>query len=179
MKKIERELSAAMPILGQGPVVLVSCRHRGLDYAMPVGWITGNAYDPPAVMMTLGAWNSTFEALLAAGQCTVNVASEANARLVYQFGSCHCAGSLDKFERFGAARSPAALVDASLVDDCFASLECRAECLSRERGIFLCVGLRFWLAEDYSPERYRLLHSRGDVLYADNGTAYAKKDLLG
>ena len=167
-----------MNLIGQCPVVIVTARHGDLDLGMPVAWIMGSDYDPPRIAMTLGKWNSTYGPLVESKECVINVASKENARLGFEFGSCHSNLETDKFAKFGVARTGASLVRAPLVDSCFASLECRVEKADKELGLFILKGVKFWLADDYSPERYHLLHSLGDVLYSDDGEKFAKKDLL-
>ncbi|MCG5031382.1 flavin reductase family protein [Mesosutterella sp. OilRF-GAM-744-9] len=178
MKKIQAQLARSMDFLGQCPLVVVTARRGALNYAMPVAWVMGSDYDPPRVAMTLGAWNATYPVLLESSECVLNVVPPEFAREVFELGSTHCDGKADKLARFGLAWQNADSVNAAVLEGAFAALECRVVKKDESLGLFILKGLCFWLAEDWSAERYHVLHSLGDVLYSDDGRRFARADLL-
>ena len=68
--------------------------------------------------------NHSFELLRASKECVVNVPTVDIAKQVVGCGNCSGART-DKFRKFGLTPRPGTLVQAPLIDECFASLECR------------------------------------------------------
>lgn len=82
----------------------------------------------------------------------------------------NCSGSeVDTFHAFGLTPPPAATVDAPLVAECLANLECRVvdRTLASRCNFFVLEVQRIWV-HDSKSER-RLLRHAGDGLFAADG----------
>jgi len=69
--------------------------------------------------------------------------------------------NVDKFERFGLTPVPAKVVGAPLIQECFASLECRVvdTGMVAKYGLFVLEVVKAWM--DPAHKEARTLHHRG------------------
>lgn len=124
MAKRSFPLAKVYTLIEPGPVLLLTTSRGGESNVMPMSWHTMLEFEPPLIGCVVSDRNHSFQMLSASRECVINVPTVAIARQVVGCGNCSGA-KVDKFERFGLTRRPAALVQASLIDECFASLECR------------------------------------------------------
>lgn len=127
---------------------------------MAMSWHTMLDFEPPLVACVVSDRNFSFRALRATKECVLNVPP---ARLAKKVVACgNSSGSeTDKFETIGLTPVPAREVSAPLVDECFASLECRVvdtRNVSRY-GLFVLEVVKAWI--DPAREGARTLHHRG------------------
>jgi flavin reductase (DIM6/NTAB) family NADH-FMN oxidoreductase RutF len=104
--------------------------------------------------------NFSFEALTATRQCVLNIPTAELAAQVVGCGNV-CGRRIDKFTRFGLTPLPAATVDAPLIAECYANLECRiadTRLMNRYNFFVLEVG-KAWI--DPTCRAPRTLHHRG------------------
>jgi len=98
--------------------------------------------------------------LKATKECVINIPT---AELAAQVVGCgNTSGrKLDKFRRFGLTAVAASLVQAPLIDECYAALECRVADarLVAEYCFFILEVLQAWI--DRSRKDPRTLHHRG------------------
>jgi len=92
----------------------------------------------------------------------------------------NCSGArVDKFKAFGLTRLPAATVEAPLIGECFANLECRVvdDTLTDKYNLFVLEVVRAW-ADEAWPELSstagnralpKMLHHNGDGTFRVDG----------
>lgn len=124
MAKRSFPLAKVYTLIEPGPLVLLSTAHDGGSNVMPMPWHTMLEFEPPLIGCVVSDRNHSFELLKASRQCVINIPTVDIAGQVVGCGNC-TGTQVDKFERFGLTPRPAALVQAPLIDECFASLECR------------------------------------------------------
>jgi flavin reductase (DIM6/NTAB) family NADH-FMN oxidoreductase RutF len=124
MKKRSFPLSRVYGLLEPGPVVLLTTQHKGRSNVMTISWHTMLEFEPPLVGCVISNRNFTFNMLRASRECAINIPTRALARNVVGCGNTSGADS-DKFETFGLTPRNGKLVKAPLIDECYASLECR------------------------------------------------------
>jgi flavin reductase (DIM6/NTAB) family NADH-FMN oxidoreductase RutF len=124
MSKKSLPLSQVYTLLEPGPVVLLTTAYRGESNIMAMSWHSMLEFEPPLVGCVISGRNHSYGLLRASKECVINIPTADMAKQVVSCGNCTGART-DKFKRFGLTPRSAALVQAPLIDECFASLECR------------------------------------------------------
>ncbi len=160
MKKRRLALAAVYRLLEPGPVVLVSTAQKGRANIMTMSWHTMMEFEPPLVGCVISNRNFSFGLLRKTKQCVINIPTAALAKQVVGCGNT-TGRRVDKFARFALTALPAAEVDAPLIAECYANLECR---LGDSRWVnrysfFVLEVLRAWI--DPAIKAPRTLHHRG------------------
>jgi flavin reductase (DIM6/NTAB) family NADH-FMN oxidoreductase RutF len=160
MAKRSYPLSKVYGLLEPGPVVLLSTAHKGRANVMTMSWHTMMEFEPPLVGCIVSGRDFSFDALKATRQCVLNIPTvELKATVV---GCGNTSGrSVDKFKDFGLTPVPAALVDAPLIAECYANLECRVvdTRMVNRYNFFVLEVLKAWI--DPACKDPRTLHHRG------------------
>jgi flavin reductase (DIM6/NTAB) family NADH-FMN oxidoreductase RutF len=160
MAKRAYPLSKVYGLLEPGPVVLLTTWHKGRANVMPMSWHTMMEFEPPLVGCIVSGRNFSFEALTATRQCVLNIPTEELAAQVVGCGNV-CGRRVDKFERFALTQVPAATVDAPLIAECYANLECTVADtrLMNRYNFFVLEVKKAWI--DPTCKAPRTLHHRG------------------
>ena len=147
-------------LLEPGPVVLLTTARAGRPNVMPMSWHTMLEFEPPLVGCVVSDRNYSFAAMRSTRECVLNIPTARIARQVVACGNATGA-KVDKFARFGLTPRPASRVRAPLVDECYASLECRVvdTRMVAKYGLFVLEVVRAWI--DPSQKNPRTLHHRG------------------
>lgn len=124
MSKRSLPLAKVYSLIEPGPLVLLTTAREGTSNVMPMSWHCMLEFEPPLIACVISDRNYSFGLLKASKECTINIPTVEIAKQVVGCGNCTGA-KVDKFKRFGLTSRPAALVQAPLIDECFASLECR------------------------------------------------------
>jgi flavin reductase (DIM6/NTAB) family NADH-FMN oxidoreductase RutF len=147
-------------LLEPGPVLLISTAHRKRRNVMTMSWHSMLEFEPPLVGCVVSDRSLSHRLLRASGECVLNIPTEAIADKVVGCGNTHGA-ELDKFSRFALATRSAQQVAAPLLDECYASLECKVvdTGMVRKYGFFVMEVLAAWA--DPKLRNPRTLHHRG------------------
>lgn len=159
-KKEALPLGDAYGLLEPGPVVLLATAHKGRRNVMTLSWHTMMEFEPPLVGCVVSRANHSHSLLKGSRACTINIPSKALADAVVGCGNT-CGRDIDKFAEFGLRTSPGSMVEAPLIDACFASLECRVADtkLVASFDFFVLEVVAAWI--DRSRKDPRTLHHRG------------------
>ena len=159
-KKRALPLSRVYRVLEPGPAVLVTTAGKGRPDVMPMSWHTMIDFEPPLVGCVVSDRNLTFANLKASRECVINVPTAGLATQVVGCGNTS-GRRTDKFRRFGLTPSPASMVKAPLVDECYANLECKVVDgrMVARYDLFVLEVVRAWI--DPAVKRPRTLHHRG------------------
>jgi flavin reductase (DIM6/NTAB) family NADH-FMN oxidoreductase RutF len=164
MTKRSYPLSKVYGLLEPGPVLLLTTSHKGRANVMTMSWHTMMEFEPPLVGCVVSGHDFSFAALKATRQCVLNIpTAELGTKVV---GCGNTSGQhVDKFDAFGLTPVPAALVDAPLLAECYASLECRVvdTRLMNRYNFFVLEVLKAWI--DPARKDPRTLHHRGKGLF--------------
>ena len=165
MKKKSFPLSKVYTLLEPGPVVLVSTARKGKTNIMTMSWFTPMEFEPPLIGCVLSGRNYSFDALVATRECVINIPSAELAKQVVGVGNCH-GRKTDKFAKFGLTPLPARQVQAPLVGECFANLECKGADtrLVNKYNFFVLEVVQAWI--DPAQKNARTLHHRGRGVFA-------------
>jgi len=153
-------LSRVYGLLEPGPVVLLTTAVGGRPNVMPMSWHTMMEFEPPLVGCVISDRNHSFRTLLTTRECVINIPTVDLARQLVECGNSS-GRVVDKFRQFGLTPVPAVSVAAPIIDECYASLECRVVDKSRvERyGFFVLEVVKAWI--DPGRQNPRTIHHLG------------------
>ncbi len=168
MAKRAYPLARVYGLLEPGPVVLVATARRGRTNIMTMSWHTMMEFEPPLLGCVISGRNASFDTLKATRECVLNIPTLALAKQVVGIGNCSGRG-VDKFARYGLTAVPASQVQAPLIAECYASLECRVADtrLVNAYNFFILEVLKAWV--DTAVKNPQTLHHRGNGVFAVAG----------
>jgi flavin reductase (DIM6/NTAB) family NADH-FMN oxidoreductase RutF len=91
---------------------------------MAMSWHTMLEFEPPLVGCVISDRNHSFGLLEETKECVINIPTVEIAKQVVGCGNTHGA-KVDKFKKFSLTPFPASQVNAPLIGECYANLECR------------------------------------------------------
>ncbi|MEU5320416.1 flavin reductase family protein [Streptomyces sp. NPDC021056] len=155
-------------LIEPGPVILITTQHRGVPNVMTNGFNMMVRHEPALIGCTVGPWDHSYRALVETGECVISVPTAEMAQTVVDIGNCSGADT-DKFQEFGLTALSGEKVQAPLVGECYANIECRVADagLVAAYHLFLLEPVRAWT--DPSQPQPRLLHHRGDGTFSVDG----------
>jgi flavin reductase (DIM6/NTAB) family NADH-FMN oxidoreductase RutF len=124
MAKKSFPLPKVYALLEPGPVVLLTTASASRSNVMAMSWHSMLEFEPPLVGCVISDRNHSFILLRSSKECVINIPTVDIAKKVVRCGNSTGART-DKFKQFGLTPSPAKYVGAPLIEECFASLECR------------------------------------------------------
>lgn len=167
MKK-KYPLSKVYSLLEPGPVVLVSSAHKGRANVMAMSWHTMIDFDPPLVGCVIGDRSYSSGLIKASKECVINIPTLELAKKTVACGNVS-GRTVDKFAEFGLTPEKASLVEAPLIKECYASLECRLRdpSLAGKYDLLIFEVVRAWV--DTAVKAPKTLHHRGGEAFMAAG----------
>ena len=164
MKKRPLQLARVYQLLEPGPVVLVTTARKAKQNVMTMSWHTMMDFEPPIVGCVISNRDYTFEILRSTKECVINIPTAKLAKAVVGIGNVS-GRTVDKFEKFDLTRLPAALVQAPLIAECYANLECRVidTSMVTKYNFFVLEVLKAWI--DPAQKNPRTMHHRGNGVF--------------
>ena len=127
---------------------------------MTQSWHTMMEFNPPLIGCVIGGQSYTFDVLKKTGECVINIPT---AELMRQVVACGNASGrkTDKFKKCRLTAGKAERVDAPLIDECFASIECRVKDagMINKYGFFVLEAVKAWV--DPQKKAPKTLHHMG------------------
>jgi flavin reductase (DIM6/NTAB) family NADH-FMN oxidoreductase RutF len=159
--------------LEPGPIVLVSSAWKGETNVMTMGWHMIMEAEPSRIGCYIWTANHSFEMVRRSKECVINVPTVELARTVVRIGNCS-GREVDKLSKFKLTASPGEEVEAPLIDECYASFECRLvdSSLIKKYSLFVLEVVKAHVAT--SPRFPQTLHYRGDGLFMISGPTVGK-----
>ena len=160
MAKKSFPLSRVYGLLEPGPVLLLSTARGGRANIMTLSWQTMLEFEPPTLACVVSSRNHTFEILAETGECVINIPTVEMADQVVGCGNTS-GRNTDKFAAFALTGARSSHVQAPLINECYASIECRVidDRQVDEYNLFVLEGLKAWI--DPSVKAPKTLHHRG------------------
>jgi flavin reductase (DIM6/NTAB) family NADH-FMN oxidoreductase RutF len=150
--------------LEPGPVVLVSSAWRGETNIMTMGWHMVMEFSPSLVGCLISSGNHSHGLVSRSRACVINVPTVDLAAKVVGIGNCSGADT-DKFAKFKLTAVAADAVEAPLIAECHANLECKlVDGRLRDRYNFFI----FEVVKAHAvprPKYPRTIHYRGDGMF--------------
>jgi flavin reductase (DIM6/NTAB) family NADH-FMN oxidoreductase RutF len=159
-KRRSLPLSKAYGLLEPGPVVLVTTAHQGRSNIMTQSWHTMMEFEPPLIGCVISGRNYSFDLLTGSRECVFNIPTVELAKQVVGIGNTS-GKKLDKFAKFGLTPLAASCVQAPLIDECYANLECKIadSKLVAKYNFFVLEVLQAWIVPGIKEPQ--TLHHRG------------------
>lgn len=156
-------LAKVYGLLEPGPVVLVSTARAGRANIMAMSWHMMLDFEPPLLACVISS-SFTFEILDQTGECVINIPTVELAEKVVGCGNTS-GRELDKFQRFGLTPAPASSVQAPLIAECYANLECKV--VDRDMvptyNLFVLEVVKAWI--NPAVDAPRTIHHRGKGVF--------------
>lgn len=164
MEKTSYPLSEVYGLLEPGPVVLVSTARAGRANIMAMSWHMMLDFEPPLLACVISGSSFTFEILEQTGECVINIPTVELAEKVVGCGNTS-GRELDKFQHFGLTPAEASCVQAPLIAECYANLECKV--VDRQMvsayNLFVLEVVKAWT--NPAVDAPRTIHHRGNGVF--------------
>jgi len=153
-------LSEVYRLLEPGPVVLLTTARNGKANVMTMSWHTMIDFEPPIVGCVVSNRNFTFNMLKATKECVINIPTVELAGKVVGCGNTS-GRDIDKFKTFRLTTAAASNVNAPLINECYANLECRIvdARMAAKYNFFILEVIKAWI--DPSRKEPRTIHHLG------------------
>ena len=165
------KLARAFTLIEPGPVVLVTTRNGERNNVMTISWTMVVDFTP-RFAITTGAWNYSFRALKRTRECVIAIPTVDQLDEVVGIGTCSGADT-DKFAKFGLTPMAGKVVQAPLIKECLANIECRVIDIVRKHDIVVLEGVAAHMAA--SRRERRTLHAVGDGTFVVDGRRLSRR----
>jgi len=168
MAKKSLPLSKVYQLIEPGPVVMVTTSRKGKPNIMTMAWLTMIEFEPPLIMCVMSDLNYSFKALKETKECVINIPTVELAKQVVGVGST-TGSKVDKFKKFDLTPEDASYVEAPLIKECYANLECKVvdTKLVSKYNVFILEIIKAWITT--SKKRQRTLHHCGNGVFVVDG----------
>jgi len=157
-------LAKVRRLIEPGPIVLVSSAWKGETDIMTMGWHMVLEFEPSLIACYIWDANHSYRMIRRSGECVINIPTAELAEQVVGIGNTS-GEDIDKFETFGLTAVPAKRVQAPLIAECYANLECKVvdTSLLRKYGVFVLEVVKAHAAT--SPKYPKTLHYHGEGVF--------------
>ena len=168
MTKKSVPLSKVYQLLEPGPVVMVTTSLNGKANVMTMSWHMMIDFEPPILGCVISNQNYTFDIIKKTKQCVINVPTVELAEKVVGVGNSS-GSDVDKFEKFHLLQEAASHVQAPLLTECYANLECKVVDMNmaEKYNIFILEVLKAWVRP--SKKKPRMIHHCGNGVFVVDG----------
>lgn len=167
-------LKRAFTLMESGPVVLVTTHDGKRDNLMTLSWTMVVDFTP-VFALTTGEWNHSYAALRKHRECVLAIPTVDLLDQVIGIGTCSGADT-DKFAKFRLTPVPARFVQAPLVKECLANIECRVIDIIRKHNIVVLEGVAAY--RDATRKEQRMVHAVGDGTFIIDGRRIDRKKMM-
>jgi flavin reductase (DIM6/NTAB) family NADH-FMN oxidoreductase RutF len=170
----ELPLNKVFMLLEPGPVVLVTTANGGKSNIMTISWHMVMDFTPQFALVT-GEWNYSYEALMKNRECVIAVPTVDISQKVVEIGVCS-GSDTDKFKKFELTPLKAKSVEAPLIKECLANIECRVTDYIEKHNIFILDAMHAWI--DLGRKERRTIHAIGDGSFVVDGRTISYRQLM-
>lgn len=153
-------LAKVYGLLEPGPVVLLTTAYKDRRNIMTMSWHTMLEFEPPLLACVVSNRNYSFELLRKSKQCVIAIPTVDIADKVVGCGNTSGAET-DKFSEFALTAAKAKMVEAPLLAECYANLECHVvdTGMVNKYNLFVLEVVQAWL--DRGIKNPRTIHHLG------------------
>lgn len=167
-------LSRAFTLIEPGPVTLITTNDGRKDNIMTITWTMVLDFSA-SFAITTGPWNHSFAALQETRECVIAIPAADLIDKVVGVGTCTGADT-DKFEKFGFTPLKAKHVQAPLIKECLANIECRVVDIVDRHSIVVLEGVAAYF--DNARAEKRMLHAVGDGTFVVDGEKLDRREMM-
>ena len=165
------KLNKAFTLLESGPVVLVATNDGKKNNIMTISWTMVLDFTP-RFAITTGDWNYSFRALKRTKECVIAIPTVDLLDKVVGIGTCSGIDT-DKFIQFRLTPMPGRVVNAPLIKECLANIECRVVDVVRKHNIVVLQAVAAHVAS--SRREKRTVHAVGDGMFIVDGRRLSRR----
>ncbi|KXV55979.1 flavin reductase family protein [Acetobacter tropicalis] len=167
-------LNRAFTLLEPGPVLLITTHDGTRSNIMTLTWSMVLDFSA-SFAITTGPWNYSYTALTKTKECVISLPTVDMIDTVVGIGTCS-GEDTDKFDKFALTPLKAAHVEAPLIKECLANIECRLVDRIDRHNILILEGLEAYF--DTSRKEQRTLHAVGDGTFIVDGRKIDRKEMM-
>ena len=167
-------LEKAFTLIEPGPVVLITTNDGVKNNIMTITWTMVMGFSANFAITT-GAWNHSYAALRSSWECVISIPTVDLIDTVIGIGTCS-GDDTDKFAKFGLIAAPGKHVNAPLIEDCLANIECRVTDFVDRHDIVVLEGVAAYL--DETRKERRMLHAVGDGTFIVDGNRLDRREMM-
>ena len=169
-KKIEftkTDIERALLFIEPGPVVLVTSYDPDTekDNVMTISWTIALDFNQHIAICT-GPWNYSFDIIKKTKECVIAIPPASMAQTVVKIGDVS-GKDVDKFKKFKLTKLEAEDVDAPLIEECVANLECKVVDFVKKYGLIILEVVNVWENKDIKEPKF--FHAFGDGTFVADG----------
>jgi flavin reductase (DIM6/NTAB) family NADH-FMN oxidoreductase RutF len=160
-KKVDFPVGNVRRLIEPGPIVLVSSAWKGERNIMTMGWHMVMEFSPSLLGCYIWTENYSFDLIRKSKECVINIPTLDMAKTVVAIGNSS-GRDIDKFDTFGLTALRASKVQAPLIGECYANLECRLHDsrLIKKYSLFVWEVVKAHAAT--RPKNPKTIHYQGD-----------------
>jgi flavin reductase (DIM6/NTAB) family NADH-FMN oxidoreductase RutF len=170
----EMQISKAFTLMESGPVVLVTTSDGKKHNIMTISWTMVMDFTP-IFAITTGPWNYSFAALRKSKECVISIPTVDMIDKIVGVGTCSGADT-DKFEKFKLTPVKGKHVQAPLIKECLANIECKVIDIVKKHNIVVLEGVAAYF--DNSRKEKRTVHAVGDGTFIVDGRKLNRKKMM-
>lgn len=168
------KLSKAFTLIEPGPVLLVTTNDGQKNNVMTISW--SMVLDFAAnFAITTGPWNYSYAALKKTKECVLAIPTAEMIDIVVGVGTCS-GKDTDKFQKFGLTPLKAKHIQAPLIGECLANIECRVIDILTPYNIIVLEGMAAYFDPSHTDKR--LLHAIGDGTFTVDSHKIDKREAM-
>ncbi len=167
-------LNRAFTLLEPGPVILVTTSDGSRTNIMTISWTMVLDFAPRFALCT-GAWNFSFAALRKTRECVLAIPTVDLVDQVVGIGMCSGTDT-DKFAKFNLTPKAGKIVQAPLIAECLANIECTVEEIIPRHNLVILTAVA--AHRDASRREKRMLHAVGDGTFIVDGPTRDRRSAM-
>lgn len=167
-------INKAFTLLEPGPVILLTTNDGRRNNIMTISWTMVMDFSG-TFAVTTGPWNHSFAALRKTRECVIGIPTIDLLDTTVGIGTCSGADT-DKFAKFKLTALPARHVQAPLIGQCLANIECRVVEIINRHNIVVLEGLAAY--SDRKRKERRMIHAVGDGTFVVDGRKFDRKKMM-
>jgi len=167
-------INKAFSLIEPGPVVLITTYDGQNNNIMTISWTMVTDFKP-IFAITTGSWNHSYNALINSKECVISVPTIEFIDQVIGIGTCS-GSNLNKFEKFGLTPVKGKYVQAPLIKECLANIECKVIDIIEKHNIVILEGLAAYMND--TRDEKRTFHAVGDGTFIADGLRFDRKEMM-
>ena len=170
----EMQIGKAFTLMEPGPVVLVTTNDGEKQNIMTISWTMVMDFTP-IFAITTGPWNHSFAALEKKKECVIAIPAVDMLDKVIGIGTCS-GKETDKFEKFALTPVKGKYVQAPLIKECLANIECKVIDIIKKHDIVVLEGVAAYF--NSARKEKRTFHAIGDGTFIVDGRKLDRKEMM-
>ncbi len=170
----QMNLRRAFTLIEPGPVVFITTYDGMKNNIMTISWTMVMDFTPKFAITT-GSWNYSYTALRKQRECVIAIPTVDLIDQVVGVGTCSGADT-DKFGKFRLTPVKGKYVQAPLIKECVANIECKVVDIIRKHNIVILEGVAAY--SDKSRKEKRTIHAIGDGTFVVDGRKLDRKKMM-